>query len=172
MKTQGTISDSQQLRHNQPHRVALVALGNSLRADDGVCGQLLAMLPAGLRDQVCLLDAGCYARDIPAFVAGHRTGIVIDAISAANTSEMVIVDLGDVATIEPDCTHALSWLDELLLAKTKVELPSRLLFVGIPVCDVGWRIGLSDEIKERLPELVLRLQQIIEMELAACTKQP
>jgi hydrogenase maturation protease len=151
-----------QLKHSTAHDVALVALGNSLRGDDAIASHLLAGLPSGLSGSLCILDAGSYTRDLPAFLHGHRVGLIIDA---AECDEMVIIDLFDIAQRQKvllDCSHALSWLDEIVLYQAEFTIPSHLLFIGVPVFDTGWREGLSKAAREKLPLLVSQLCELIE----------
>lgn len=167
------------LRHARAHEIAVVCLGNTLRADDGVGAMLVSGLTAELQSQICILDAGCYTRDLPAFLSGHHTGIIVDAVEPGSSQALdkpVIVDLTGAKQqaaldLNMDCCHALSWFHELIICKDQVTLPSRLMFFGVPAVDTGWRQGLSDDMKNRLPGLIHQLGTLIEDERASkCTK--
>ncbi len=165
-KMHTTIPRQNQLKHAAAHAVAVVTLGNPLRGDDAIATHLLAGLPAELSETLCILDAGSYTRDLPDFLHNHDLGIVTDATASNDT---VILDLSDLAQchqIMPDCSHALSWLDEIVLFKHEFSIPQRLLFVGLPTYESGWHEGLSTQARAKLPSLIKQFCELIEHERA------
>jgi hydrogenase maturation protease len=155
-----------QLKHAASHAVALAALGNPLRGDDAIGSYLLAGLPVQLRAGLCTLDAGSYTRDLPEFLHGHKVGIIVDAAESTG-GELVVFDLSDMTqshNVSLDCSHALSWLDEIVLYQKEFAIPKHLLFVAVPTYDTGWHEGLSQALQVKLPQLVKQLCQLIEPE--------
>lgn len=174
IKIHTTISESVNcLKHATAHKVALVALGNSLRGDDAIGAHLLAAIPAELSAKLCMFNAESCTRDVPEFLHGHKLGIIVDA-AGSNSDELIVVDLSDINQqdkIAIDCSHALSWLDEIVLFRESFVLPQRLLFVGVPAYDTQWRQGLSTTLHAKLPQLNKQLCELIAREMAAMSTE-
>ena len=164
--------------HARRHDLALVTVGNTLRADDGVGRRLLANLPSDIKDSICMFDAGIYTSSIPLFIDGHKTGIVLDAFKGAvddSDPDSVVIDISDLSTtrtLSLDRTHAISWLNELVLCRETVTLPARLLFFGVSAVETGWSEGLSVPMTLKLQHLTDTLSALIRTHVVdVCTKQ-
>lgn len=177
MTTPDTSIANLQLRHCAAHRIALVCLGNSLRADDAIASALLSGLHPSLKAAACILDAGSYTADIPKFLHDHQIGIVIDACASQNAyepDEPIIIELhpdNGAPSVYLNSVHGFSWYDELVLSRHLVHLPPQMVFFGIPVRDTSWRQGLSTTMQNRLPHLLSRLTDYLERQVDLCTKQ-
>ena len=150
-------------QHCARHDIAVVSLGNTLRADDAVASAVVAALPK--KDNLCVLEAGLYTRDIPTFLSGHRVGIIVDAMRSNSNqpTEVIHLDSSNLR-VNLTCCHALSWLDELSLFGPKAKLQKRLIFFGIAVSDTEWRQGLSQQMQQSVPQLVDKLSDLITAE--------
>ena len=159
--------DACSAEHDASHFLAIAAFGNSLRGDDAAASFLIERLRFRL-GPVCTLDAGSHTSALPAFLHEHKIGIIIDTVSG--TEEIVKLDISELTDRQRasiDCSHALSWLDEIILFKEKFSIPERLYFIGIPSYETSWTVGLSERLIERLPELEAQLCKLIEVEIAA-----
>lgn len=154
-------------KHHSSHMLAVAAFGNSLRGDDGVASYLLERLSARL-EAICTLDAGSHTSALPAFLNEHKIGIIIDSVTGTN-GEMVKLDLSNLKLGQTniDCSHGLSWLDEIILYEGKFSIPRELYFIGIPSYETSWQIGLSERLLERLPQFETELGGMIEAEMKA-----
>jgi hydrogenase maturation protease len=166
------------LKHTKEHGIAVVAVGNSLRGDDGVAAAVCGSLPEYLLDRICYFNAESRVGEIPSFLANHQKAIIIDAMNSGGTpGEMQIVQI-DLNNVRPEVhvnnAHGLSWLDELLVARRTVKLPELITFCGIEVVSTAWKCGLSTPVRRKLRDLSGALTKMIwaSLEEEQCTKQP
>lgn len=154
----------------QGNRLALIAIGNSLRTDDGIALALCRAfkeqnsLPAevyelGLQTQML---AGCLSR--------HERVVILDAIlcDKQNAAGVLVLDLNEFlastqSRVKIRSCHGISLIDELkLLAGANAHaLPEKLFFYGIEVLKLDWGEGLSPEMEAKLPELTKGLDCFI-----------
>jgi hydrogenase maturation protease len=140
--------------------VAIIAIGNEYRRDDGVgmvvLRQLTEVIPAGtgltcvdgepsrLMDAwdgsrlVILLDAAVCEPAHPGRI--HRS-TVIEAESAASTS-----------------SHGLGVPEAVELARVLHRLPERLVLLTVEAADTGYGLGLSPQVEAAVPALVAAIQ--------------
>ena len=158
--------------HNrqQPGGLLLLAIGNTLRADDGVAQILCAALPEQIKQQLCYVDLGPYTSLITSCLRSHQAAILVDSITSNNTpGSHLILDLTKILA-QPDpinlnCSHGFSFVDELKLAHKTCCLPPLITFFGIEIQDTSWGEGLSKPLQAAIPSLVSSLVNQINLHL-------
>jgi hydrogenase maturation protease len=153
--------------HDSTNRagLAVIAIGNTLRADDGIGKLLSEKLPEPLSDQVCRFNIESTTQLVTNCLHCHKAAIIIDAMfSGGKPGESTVIDLHAVvrqtkAGVVNSC-HGLSIIDELRIASLTSNLPDRLVFFGIEAECADWGAGISESVKERFPELVLELGKV------------
>lgn len=146
--------------------IALVAMGNTLRGDDGVAQFVCANLPCKVGQEVCQFDLGTYSNFLALCFAGHEIAIILDAVNTGQrTGSTTILDVSDPAR---DCsvpnigsTHGFSLAHELQIASKMGCRPRKTILFGIEVSDTGWRQSLSNGLMAQVPELVDQLVAVI-----------
>ncbi len=157
--------------HEQSGQLALIAVGNSLRQDDGVAAVLCQMLPCELTAQLCFFELGPYTGQIKDCLTGHKTGVLVDSMSGGGQpGTSVIVDLTSLiksgGAMQFKLSHGLSLVDELYLAGQIASLPEQVTLFGVEAADSGWGEGLSPVLQNALPGLVEFLARHIELQLS------
>lgn len=131
-------------------RDAVIAVGNALRADDGVGPAVLERLrgkvPVGVRlahvqgEPSALLDAW----------EGLDTAIVVDAVRAgAAPGAIHVLDVSSIplaARTGSASTHGLGLAEALELGRALGRLPARVVVVGIEVGRTDTAGGLSEPV--------------------------
>jgi len=161
-------------RHNQepkqPGGLALVTIGNPLRADDGIGMAVCDALPPDILNETCRFDLGSFTYFLIDCMVGHKSAIVIDSTMSENPAGSVIVlDLAEVLSarspLKLHFSHGFSLLDELRVGQWRGLLPEKLFFVGIEAASTDWSERLSGVLTGKMPELVSEVSKIIEMNL-------
>lgn len=156
----------------RPAWLALVAVGNTLRGDDGIAQALCKQLPADLFSFLSFYDLGTYTGQLPECLRGHRAAIVVDATASGQggAGHLSIVKLREAADckgqLELKSSHGFSLLDELSLVADREALPESITLFGVASGDSLWGEGISDELQACLPFLVKQLLALIEEKLA------
>gem|GEM_PF-923328 len=158
-------------RHQQgdqkPGGLAVVAIGNTLRADDGIAQAVCRALPTSVKKQACCFDLGTHTYFLIDCLRGHSAAIIIDSTSSDNPpGTITVLDLAElVASHSPlKCrfSHGISLLDELTVGLWRGLLPATVLFVGIEAASDGWGEQLSDTLAEKLPEVTAEVEKLIQ----------
>lgn len=151
------------------HGLCLVTIGNVLRTDDGIASALCNSIPGHTLLDVCRFDLGTHTGYLADCLKSHKAAIIIDCTkSGAEPGTVTITDLLSVLnkharTPMLKSTHALSFLEELMLIKRSGELPKTLVLFGIEASSDEWSCALSEELKGKLPALALRLSLLVEV---------
>jgi hydrogenase maturation protease len=150
-----------------PEGLAVIAIGNDLRRDDGVARVLCRNLPQRVVAQVCIFDLGPFTAALKDCLTNHKAAIVIDSIaSGAPPGSVTIVDLSEMlnaaSPIRLKCSHGLSLFDELQVAARSVPLPRTITLFGVEAADAGYGMQLSQALSDALPQLNLQLAMLIE----------
>ena len=154
--------------------LAIVTIGNSLRADDGIASALCDQLPHETMVDACRFDLGTYSNYLSECLKGHKAVIIIDSTcDGRSPGSITIVDLNSLlesSTLDIKSTHGFSLLDELKLAKEQDLLPPRLIFFGVEIGEINWKESISPALQEKLPQLVKNLAFLVQKMLEALRK--
>lgn len=140
-------------------RTLVLALGNSLRGDDGVGTAVLQRLQSqpDLADGIDLLDGGTPGLETALLLEGYRRVIIIDAaemgLAAGEWRRFLAAD-GRLPAQEAHLRgtlHTAGLAEALALGDALGILPSEIVVYGIQPADVGWREGLSEAVATAVP---------------------
>jgi len=150
----------------QKSGIALVSIGNVLRADDGVACKLLDKLSQDVKDEVCRFNLESYSQFVLDCVAYHEAAVIVDAVRGGKeVGDVTIIDLKEMfergAKLSVDSCHGFSFYDELLLIQDKSLLPDKMYFFGIEIESDNWGEGLSKALLMREDEIGLRLEHFL-----------
>ena len=140
-----------------PGGIAILGLGNVLMGDDAFGPSLIKLLEARYRfpDEVELIDGGTPGHDLPLYMEGWRTLIVVDAVKAAGAGGELrlvrgeeILDRSLPAVVSP---HEPGLAEALLKLRFAGGLPGEVLVIGVIPLRIGTGMGLSTPVKNALP---------------------
>jgi hydrogenase maturation protease len=127
----------------------VLALGNSLRGDDGAgpaVAERLSDLPIDAAD---VLDGGAAGLETILLLEGYRRAIIVDAADMGRApgewvrfrAEDVQLGAGDLGQI--GILHGAGLAEALALGAALNMLPPEIVIYGIQPAEVGWSPGLS-----------------------------
>lgn len=128
-------------RENQA--VAVIALGNILRGDDGIAMSVLECLRQEKVDKwICWFPLGTFLTLLPQCLCGHQNVVIIDAMHSGRTpGDLTLLDLSPdtrhAVPVRVRTSHGFSFVDELNTIPPS-RLPKRIVFAGIEVAGGDW----------------------------------
>lgn len=148
--------------------LVLVAIGNTLRGDDGIAQVICDALPKPILQNVCCFALGSYTGLLIECLAPHNWGIILDATSSGSEPGAVtIIDLAQVlrtpCSIKLDLCHGFSLVEELQLARWRGLVPETLIFFGVEVANTDWGEGLSKTLQVKVSYVASELEHLIEV---------
>ena len=150
-----------------PNKIAVIGLGNTLRRDDAIGILVLgSLLDRCKREKVDYLDYGIASFDLLHRIKDYEKVLLIDGIEASLPyGELKIFRLFEAEyKIKGSITssHELGLKDLFELCKN-FKIKTEIYVAGIQVKDVLFGEGLSDEIKEALPEISRKVDEFIDV---------
>lgn len=145
-----------------PHANTLVlALGNTLRGDDGVGAAVIAalrdqQLPAG----VTLQEGGTPGLELVLMMQGYRRVIVVDAADMDQPPGTCLTFTPEQVRLQSRDMHLRGTLhyaglaEALSLGDVLGLLPPEIIIIGVQPLSLEWQIGLSEPITAALPDAV------------------
>jgi hydrogenase maturation protease len=136
--------------------VAIIAIGNEYRRDDGVgmavLRRLAEVIPQGA-DFACV--DGEPSRLMDAW-AGSRLAILLDAAvcEPANPGRIHRSTVIDAESAASTSSHGLGVPEAVELARVLDRLPERLVLLTVEAADTGYGLGLSPPVEAAVPALV------------------
>ena len=146
-------------RMNNKKRIKIVAVGNTLRGDDGVGPAVIERLRfMGLPENIALVDVGADPLDITEHLVDVDKVIVIDAARmGAAPGELAIFHPEDISEHpggNPFSTHAYGLAEGFELARALGCLPEDVHIIGVQPEQYGMAAGLSSAVAARIPEII------------------
>jgi len=140
-----------------PGRTLVVGMGNLIYRDEGVGVHVIEqMKKMELPRHVELLDIGTSTMDLIGYLDGVKKLIVIDAMKAGGTpGALYRCHPEDLLPKEesPVSLHEIGLLETLAMAKKKgLEIDTVVIGVEPKVFD--WGMELSEEVKDRIPDII------------------
>jgi hydrogenase maturation protease len=151
----------------QSGSMAVVALGNSLRSDDGIALAVLERLMAqGPPDRTCSFSLGTFTTLLSQCLSGHDKVVIIDAMhSGAKPGTVTVLDISqdnlDLIPVRARTSHAFSFADEMKTL-SRDQLPGEIVFAGIEVAGCDWGEQLSTQMKLELPALTAQIKRLLD----------
>jgi len=156
-------------------RILVAGIGNIFFGDDGFGVEVLrALSEKTLEPEVTIRDFGIRGYDLAcALTDGYDAAILVDAVARGEPPGTVFAiqpdppsgDESEMASLDP---HSLHPLRVLQAARSFGELPQELYLVG---CEPGetfepeGRIGLSDPVRQAVPNAVRLIEWILNRSL-------
>lgn len=146
--------------------IAVIAIGNTLRGDDGVGMALMRSLRNKFSTDICCFDLGPYSSYVSKCLSGHDAAIVIDS-TGNGTSPGTITVLDLAASLKfnrlthLNSSHGASLADELRIAASTHKLPANLIFFGIEGGQTTDAAGLSEGLNQSMPDIADRFLQLL-----------
>jgi hydrogenase maturation protease len=156
-------------------RTLVLALGSSLRGDDGAAGAVMARLATGGPPpaDVDLLDGGTPGLETALMLEGYRRAIIIDAADLGRRpGEWARLDVdrsglvgGRSAPagerIDPTSIHRAGLAEALELGATLGVLPESVTVYAIQPLECGWSTGLSRPVEAAVVEVSRAVEEEI-----------
>jgi hydrogenase maturation protease len=141
----------------------VVGVGNEIREDDGIGLVVVAELSKdGLNQKVDLLVLGEQLFGLAEVAARYRRMVIVDALPPAGNPGRVTVipweKRGYIAG-ERFSLHDLDVVWQIQAAQAKHAC--EIWVIGIEAGALGWRLGLSGILRERLTEIVAAVKKQI-----------
>jgi hydrogenase maturation protease len=153
----------------QPTTIIL-ALGNTLRGDDGVGAAIIQKLTSNtsLPENVWLVDGGVAGLKALLLMQDAERVILVDAADLGRQpGEWERVDLNGRLferwmAKRPSCSHNLGLENALCLASTLNLLPAMFVLYGIQPLEIGWSVGLSDCVQRVIPTICSDILELLD----------
>jgi hydrogenase maturation protease len=148
---------------HQRGEILILALGNSLRGDDGAGSAVLEELRKknDLPKTVTLIDGGIGGLETILLMQDYRHVILIDAAELRRTAgEWVHITYQDEMvefkkTIHHDSLHRVGLAEALELAETLNMLPSNVILYAIQPAQINWSTEISPQVNMAIPEICI-----------------
>ncbi len=155
------------------NHIGIIGLGNPLRHDDGIGIELLGFLQSE-KDisykEAELIDAGTGGMNLLHLLSRFDVVVLIDAVDfkgkPGETRLFTLEEIQQKKTPIRLSTHESDFINVLALSKQLNELPHRLYVFGVQPYDLSFGMGLSMQLKKRLPELTKSLKKEIQQVLS------
>jgi hydrogenase maturation protease len=155
------------------NHIGIIGLGNPLRHDDGIGIELLGFLQKekdkSYKDAE-LIDAGTGGMNLLHLLSRFDVVILIDAVDfkgkPGETRLFTLAEIQQKKTPIRLSTHESDFINVLAFSKQLNELPQRLYVFGVQPYDLSFGIGLSIQLKKRLPIIKKSLKKEIKKVLS------
>ena len=138
-------------------KILIIGIGNKVCRDEGVGVHVIEeMKKMELPPHVELLDIGTSTMDLIGYLDGVKKLIVIDAMKAGQTpGTLYRCGPEDLLPKEegPVSLHEIGLLETLVIAK-KRGLEIDTVIIGIEPKVFDWGMELSEEVKDRIPDII------------------
>lgn len=141
----------------EKRQVLVLGIGNILLRDEGVGPHIISVLKKeSLPPFVELLDGGTAGADLLDCICDRKKVIVIDAIDADVEPGTIMCFDGYSIQSQSDyfSLHQCGISETLAMAKHLDSAPEKVLAIGVKPKDISCGIGISEEIKAKVPSIV------------------
>ena len=161
--------------HKDSKRVLVLGLGNILLKDEGVGVHVVEELQKrDLTGNVEVIDGGTAGLDILLSQDGTYKLIVIDAIRAGQKPGTIYearFETGEIDRLTKVfkekkrlkiSLHQVGLIDALIVAERTDCAPSEIIVIGVEPREMDEGLGLTDQVKQRIPEIINTVLEEIE----------
>lgn len=145
----------------------IIGVGNPLRGDDGISIAVIEKLKEKkLPSNVEIFDAGSNEMNILHILKNLEKAIIVDAVRLnKKPGSYVFFEPEEVNSIEISRNpHSYNLFEILQISSKLEETPKRIVIMGIQPKKTSMEMGLSKELKEKIPEIVDKLtKKIVEI---------
>jgi len=143
--------------------LAVVALGNPYRRDDGVGPALVDRLRDRELPSVDCLDLGDAGFDLVHVVVDYEAIVIVDAVDfGGDPGEVVVFDPADAdGTRDRRASHGTDAFELLAMAGRLKGTSPTVRVVGIQPAETGFGEGLSPPVADRIPGAIDALERVL-----------
>ncbi|MHC4157557.1 MAG: HyaD/HybD family hydrogenase maturation endopeptidase [Planctomycetota bacterium] len=163
--TESSLEVIQEQKRCKSRRILILGLGNILLKDEGIGVHVVGELQEqNLAGNVEVIDGGTAGLDILLLQEGLDKLVVIDALKAGGKPGTIYRAqfsgkdrLTEVFSREEGSKislHQIGLLDALAAARRMNCAPKEIVVIGVEPGEVDYGLELTDEIKQRVPEIV------------------
>ncbi len=150
---------------DQNRRVVL-GLGNILQGDEGFGVTVMERIRADLGPQPVLefVDGGVLGLDLLPLVESCSHLLLLDSVDAGLQPGTLIELFNDQIPLFSGVKlsqHQIGFQEVLGLASLRDRLPAQVALIGIQPADLSTRLGLSEIVLARVPEVLVRTRAIL-----------
>ncbi|MFA5778520.1 MAG: hydrogenase maturation protease [Elusimicrobiota bacterium] len=162
------------MENSRRPKIAVVGFGNILMGDEGVGVHIVKMMQDARykKQDVEFIDGGTSALDIILSLKDIDKLVVIDAVKNGGIPGEIYKFhnplRGQVFTIpyedkfsqfhnsemQKTSLHDLNLVDALKIAEKLGAIPKEIVFIGVEPKEIAPKIGLSEELKIKIPEII------------------
>ncbi|MEE9370137.1 MAG: HyaD/HybD family hydrogenase maturation endopeptidase [Sedimentisphaerales bacterium] len=164
-KADSNLAVIQEQKRCDKRRILVLGLGNILLKDEGVGVHVVGQLQKqNLPGNVEVIDGGTAGLDILLLQEGLDKLVVIDALKAGRKPGTIYRAqfsgkdrLTEVFSREEGSKislHQIGLLDALAAARRMNYAPKEIVIIGVEPGEVDYGLELTDEVKQRVPEIV------------------
>lgn len=147
--------------YNKP-KILIIGVGNPFRSDDGIGPAIIKILQAENNPDFVLVDGGTDGLALLDQLAEYEKSIIIDAVQMLEAPGVVksFTPAEAKIKIKSDVlsTHGLG-LAETLKLVDELNIKTKIKIIGIQPQNVDFGDGLSDEIKNQIPQILKLIKQ-------------
>jgi hydrogenase maturation protease len=152
--------------------IKIIGFGNILMGDDGigvrVIEELQKMAIFEDKKNIELIDGGTSGVDLVFMIQQAEKAVIIDAIDAGQgTGEIVVFTPVEIKAIKKGrkglksfSLHDIDLAEVFELLKT-LNIPAKLIIIGIKPKTVGYSNRLSPEIENQIPGLISKVKEAV-----------
>lgn len=156
----------------QNSKIVVLGVGNVLRQDEGVGVHVVNELKtSNLKSQILnleVIDGGTLGIDLIPYIENAYKLIIVDAVRDGNKPgtiyKLKIEDCRLKVDKEKLSLHQIDLIDTLKIMEMQNKLPQEIVIVGVEPKNFGWGETLSEEVKEKIPEIL----SIVHSEIINC----
>ncbi len=138
--------------------VLVLGIGNILLHDEGIGVYMVEqMQKEGARDDVEFLDGGTAGADLLDHICDRQKVVIVDAVDADVVPGVIMrFTPDDLAfnTNQSISLHEFGIAETLAMARQLNCEPKQVVIIGIKPKDLNSGVGLSDEIKKVVPQII------------------
>lgn len=143
-------------------KILVIGVGNPFRGDDGIGPAIIKILKTENNPGFVLVDGGTDGLALLDQVAEYEKAIIIDAVEMLETPGVVksFAPAEAKIKIKSDVlsTHGFG-LAEMLKLVDELNIKTKIKIIGIQPKNIAFGEGLSDEIKNQIPQILKLIKQ-------------
>ena len=143
-------------------KILVIGVGNPFRGDDGIGSAIIKILRTENSPDFVLVDGGTDGLALLDQLAEYKKAIIIDAVQMLEAPGVVRLFVPEEARIKIKSdvlsTHGFG-LAEMLKLADELNIKTKIKIIGIQPKSIDFGEGLSDEIKNQIPQILKLIKQ-------------
>lgn len=146
------------------HKILVIGIGNPFRHDDGIGPAIIKILQTENNPNFDLFDGGTDGLALLDKIAEYEKAIIIDAVQILEAPGIVRSFTPTEAKIKVKSdvlsTHGFG-LAEVLKLMEELNIKTKIKIIGIQPKNINFGEGLSDEIKDQIPQILKLIRETL-----------